>query len=263
MPDYTKGSEQTLMFIKLKRLFFKILRKNPAKMPMVQYWKHTNAVQAKVMEIDGVTVMKMDGEPHIFPGFPRGWLLYGKLSKLKHEVKNQIFNDNWSNLETNEPFDVRRPLQNIYELMKETEYDLLPPSKMVKPVREIHRAWTKIGTHLQLRDLICFILQEDDSYRFRLQWLTSYFPILKFFNPARAFIKVLPWLEHGEIIGDMKERQRLFRRIITTLLEDENVRQQFNTLFREIRWRKVKLSKADKYFFRGKYYKVDLDKFDY
>lgn len=245
-------------------MFFKILKKTPASMEMVKYWKHANAVQAKVTEIDGVTVMKMDGEKYTFPGFPRGWLLYGSLSKLKHEVKNQIFNDNWSNLETNEPFNVRKPLENIYELMKDTEYDRLPPQKMVKSVREIHRAWSKsVKGHDELRDLITFILQEDDSYRFRLQWLASYLPLLTFFNPAKCFIKALPWLENAEIIGDMKERQRLFRRIIGVLLQDESIRRQFNALFREIRWNRVKLTKADKYYFRGKYFKVDLDKFDY
>ena len=240
-------------------------------MEMVKYWKYANAIQAKVTEIDGVTVMKMDGEKYTFPGFPRGWLLYDKLSKLKHEVKNQIFNDSWHMLEDKIPtkevnFLIKKNiLPLIYELMKETEYDRVPPSKMVHPVREIHRAWTQVSHETQLRDLVCFVLQEDDSYRFRLQWLVSYMPTLlfKFVEPAKCFIKALPWLEHGEVIGDMKERQRLFRRIIGVLLQDESIRREFNHLFREIKWNKVKLSKADKYYFRGKYFKVDLDKFDY
>jgi len=254
-----------MIMIKLKRLFFKILRKTPASMPMVQYWKHSNAVQAKVMEIDGVTVMKMEGEPHIFPGFPRGWLLFGKLSKLKHEVKNQIFNDNWALLEEGRDIDFRKPLKNIYELMEDTKYDRLPAHKMVKPVREIHRAFTKVSDNTMLRDLICFVLQEDDSYRFRLQWLVTYMPtyLFKFIEPARLFIKAMPWLEHGEVIDDMKERQRLFRRIIGEILKDKHYRKQFNRLFREINWKKITLSKADKFFFRGKYFKVDLDKFEY
>ena len=70
-------------------------------------------------------------------------------------------------------------------------------------------------------------------------------------------------LEHGEVIGDMKERQRLLKRILELMLEDEETQKKFIALFREINWNKVKLTKADKYHFRGKYFKVDLDLLDY
>ena len=61
----------------------------------------------------------------------------------------------------------------------------------------------------------------------------------------------------------MKERVRLFRRIVLLILQDEKIRECFEALCKEMNWNKLKLSKADKYFFRGKYFKVDFDKFDY
>ena len=237
---------------------------------MVKYWKTSEAIQAKVTKEDGVIVMHMDGEKYTFPGFPRGYLLYGKLSKLKHEIKNQIFNDSWKLLEENKDITdkVREVLPNIFKLLDESKYDMLPPRRMVKSVREIHRAWTKVSPETsKLRDLITFILQEDDSYRFRFQWTVMYLRpwIFKIFrlDPIPWFKRSLVMMEHAEMIGDMKERARLFRRVILALLEDEIIHKKFIALFREIKWRRVKMSKADKYFFRGKYFKVDLDKFDY
>ena len=73
-------------------------------MPMIQYWKYQEKQEAKVTRNkDGALIMKITGEKEDFPGFPRGYLLFGKLSKLKHEVKNQIFNYAWQKLEENTP----------------------------------------------------------------------------------------------------------------------------------------------------------------
>lgn len=256
------------MILKIKRLFFKILKKSPAKMEMVKYWKHGHAVQAKITKKDGVIIMRMDGEKYNFPGYPRGHLLYGPLSKLKHEVKNQIFNESWAKLEQGEDVSmhIREKLGNVFEILDDMRLHLVPPQRMVPAVREIHRAWTKAcpDSH-ELRDLICFILQEDDGYRFRFQWIVSWMRpwMFKFVNPIPLFAKSLQWLEEAEIIGDMKERIRLLRRVLLAFIEDEHAQRQFLKLFREIKWGKVKMTKADKYFFRGKYFKVDLDKFDY
>ena len=82
-------------------------------------------------------------------------------------------------------------------------------------------------------------------------------------NPVKSFAFALYMLEHGEVVGDMKERIRLLRRVLLLILEDENIKRQFISLFREINWSKVKLTKADKYHFRGKYFKVDLKYFEY
>ena len=238
---------------------------------MVQYWKRSGAVQAKVMRENGAQVMQMDGEKYVFPGFPRGYLLFGKLSKLKHELKNQVFNHAWAWLEQGDSDrEVNRRLKqevmpHIYDLLAEHRYDMVPPERMVPAVREIYEAWGRAKGSPQLRDLVTYILQEDDSYRFRFQWMVPYMRsfLMKFTDPVKALDRGMTWMENAEVIGDMKERVRLIRRILLVILTDDTNRQFFTRLFREMKWGKVALSKADKYFFRGKFFKVDLDKFDY
>lgn len=258
------------MWIKLKRWYFKLLGKTPATMNMVRYWKTQEAVQAKVMTVDGVIVMQMDGEDYQFPGFPRGYLLFGKLSKLKHEVKNQIFNWAWGELESGrQEWAVVQELKDkvfpaIFTLLEDHKYDMVPPRAMVPAVREMYRAWTVAvpgEKSYKLRDLLFYILQEDDSYRFRVQWIAQFFS--KWWNPLTCFEYGMNILEHAEIIGDMKERIRLWRRIFLLVLRDKQFKDAFLKFFKECDWKKVRLSEADKYFFRGKYFKVDLDKFDY
>lgn len=246
------------------RKFFKILGKSPAEMPMVQYWKTKESVSAKLTtDKNGVQVMHMEGEKYIFPGFPRGHVLYGKLSKLKHEIKNQIFNESWALLEEKRPIvpHVKKVLLNIYDLLEDQQYDVLPPEKYCIAVREIYRAWTKAVGQSRLRDVLCHILQEDDSYRWRVQWIAGYFRW--FGNPVKIFDKALAVLEHGEVLDDMKERQRLLRRVLIELLKDEEIKRKFVAFYKECDWKKVRLTEADKYFFRGKYFKVDYQLFDY
>ena len=240
-------------------------------MPMVSYWKHKDSVQAKVTKTkDGSTVMFMEGEKYAFPTFPRGHILFGHLSKIKHEIKNQIFNESWAKLEKGvDKVEIINDCKvklftTIAKLAEQSRYDMLPPSAMSPSVREIHRAWTKVSPQTwQLRDYLCFILQEDDAYRFRVQWLVEWFGWLLKLNPVRSFDYALKMLEHGEVVGDMKERARLLRRVLMLALEDPSIRKQFITLFKEINWSKVKLTKADKYHFRGKYFKVDFKYLEY
>lgn len=257
--------------IYLKRLFFRLLGKTPADMEMVQYWKRNESVQAKVIRKDGALVMQMQGEKYIFPGFPRGYLLFGKLSKLKHEVKNQVFNDAWALLEQGDtPEGVASYLKldvmpRIYALLEEHRYDMVPPERMVPAVREIYDAWNRAGGSPQLRDLVTYVLQEDDSYRFRFQWMVPYMHprVMPYLDPVKLFERGMAWMEDAESIGDMKERVRLVKRVLLAILQDKENREFFTRLFREMNWGKVALSKADKFFFRGKYFKVDLDKFEY
>lgn len=234
-----------------------------------------DSVEAKVVETkEGHNVMYMKGEKYPFPGYPREVLLYGKLSPLKHHIKNQIFNEAWHRIDKDSPEEVMQYLRgtawpNIVKLAQETTFDMVPYQKMVPIVKELYRAFTAVyaktgNKHvLELRDVMTFILQEDDAYRFRFQWLA------KFFNPNSLWRKVLrrdpikdfDWalsmLEHGEMIGDMKERQRLLRKVLVFVLKDESVRNLFQLFQKELDWKKVQLSKADKYFFRAKYFKVD------
>ncbi len=240
-------------------------------MEMVSYWKTKSGVAAKVTKAkDGSTIMLMEGEKYPFPTYPRSHILFGHLSKIKHEIKNQIFNESWKKLEDREnkqeiiSYCKEKLFGEIRRLAEQSKYDMLPYSAMTPSVREIYRAWTKVSPHTYpLRDILCFILQEDDAYRFRVQWLALWFGWFMKLHPVKTFDYALKMLEHGEIIGDMKERQRLLRRVLMLSLEDESIKKQFIELFREINWKKVKLTKGDKYHFRGKYFKVDLKYLEY
>lgn len=240
-------------------------------MPMVEYWKTQEKVQAKLMKgSDGSTIMQMEGEKYAFPGFPRSHILFGKLSKLKHEIKNQIFNDSWANLENGSPDELvvrnieQIALPNIFRLFEDHKYDMQPVSKMCIPVREIHRAWTKIAKTkeaLLLRDIFCHIMQEDDAYRFRMQWVAQFWKPRPWADNLYRFKKAMEFMEHAEVVDDMKERQRLWRRILLVWFQEN--RAQFEAFVREVDWNKVKMTERDKFFFRAKWFKVDLDKFEY
>lgn len=230
---------------------------------MVSYWKTKDAVEAKVMVMpEGHMVMQMEGEKYPFPGHPRGMLLYGKLSPLKHQIKNKIFNEAWALLEAGTPDEeIRSHLaaawEEIYILAETTRYDQVPYERLTPPVKELYRSMTKVGVDHRLRDIIVFILQEDDAYRMRFQWLVKFFP--KFGRPTlKHFVKSLYMAEEAEMVGDMKERQRLFRRIFLF-----QIGPTFMAFLKETDWKKVGLTKADKYFFRAKYYKVDYPEYEY
>ena len=248
-------------------------------MEMVKYWKTSDTAPAKVMvNKNGEMVMQIQGEKYPSPGFPRSHLLFGPLSKLKHEIKNQLFNESWWALEGGVDkkqviVDFKRKLLEIYKITDKMELDLLPPGSLFLSVRELWRAMTVLqqkhpeNKYIEpLKRTLTLILQEDDSYRFRLQWIIQIFNPsawwFRFVNPVKWFEKALCELENGEVVSDMQERIRLLRRILLLILEDKNINQLFLELCREVNWNKLKMSKADKYFFRAKYFFVDLDKFE-
>lgn|SRR3990167_3578035 len=187
------------IFKKLIKFFFKYYFKiRPPK--TVKYYKTQDAARAKVVHADdGSLQMQIEGEDMIFPGFPRGHVLTGPLAKVKHSLKNMVFNQVFEELEKN---------------VKDYGADMMPPEKMVPAVREFHRVLEELenaevtddmkGRIRLIRKVLCFFLQEDDAYRFRLQWVLE-----------------------------------------------------------RINMKKMKLSDADKYYFRAKYFKVDHDIFDY
>ena len=224
---------------------------------MVSWWKHKEAVQAKLTTAeDGSYIMWMEGEKYAFPGYPRGHLLYGTLSKLKHEIKNQLFNENWHRLERGEAVEVERALQNIYVLAKESRLDMIPVEKSAPAVREIIKAipskcW---------KDILGYIFQEDDAYRFRFQWLVPY---LSKKDLIGSFSKGMEMMEHAEITPDMKDRVRLVKRVLLALWQDPYYRKFFEEFVQDLDFKKARLSKVDKYFFRAKYFKVDYPYFEY
>lgn len=235
---------------------------------MVKYWKTQNAVKAKVTKAkEGHYIMIMEGEKYPFPGYPRGNLLFGTLSKLKHEIKNQIFNDTWKDLEagTANLDKVLNRIDNIIPLIDEARINMVPYEKMNPPVKEIYRALSEVekkfpGQRIgKLKEALCYILQEDDAYRFRVQWMAKFLT----WGRVKNLEKALKLMEHAEIVGDMKERVTLLRRILLFIASQPELKDKFNAFLKEVDWKKVKLTKADKYFFRAKYFRVDYPLFEY
>lgn len=239
----------------MKRIYQWFYRTFPPE--MVGYWKTKAAVRAKVTEAaDGSFQMWMEGEKYPFPGFPRSHLLFGKLSPLKHEIKTRIFNESWANLEENKPLDIKDALDSIYAIARDCKYDMLPYFRLCPAVKEMY----KNLSHEQWRDILAFIMQEDDAYRWRFQWMSQY---LTKKDPIGSFDKAMEMLEHAEIVGDMKERVRLIRRVMNELFKDPIIAQYWIDFVRNSDLKKYRLTKADKFYFRAKYFKVDFPKYEY
>lgn len=227
---------------------------------MVKWWMEKEAVKAKVTEAeDGSYIMWMEGEKYPFPGYPRGHLLYGSLSPLKHQIKNQIFNESWELKDdpmavTNHVLTKASP--NILKLGYESRHDMMPFERMCPAVKEIHRALTVAGVPKGWVDIITFIFQEDDAYRFRFQWLAPH-------AKKKGFFKAMELLEHAEVVDDMKGRVRLVRTILDIMQYHKDFREPFRRFLKELNIKKVRLSKADKYYFRAKYFKVDYPNYEY
>jgi hypothetical protein len=80
----------------------------------------------------------------------------------------------------------------------------------------------------------------------------------------REIHRVLDKMEHMEVTEDMRGRIRLIKKVLTFFLqEDDAYRFRAQYFLSEIDQKKIALSKSDKYYARGKYWKVDYDKFDY
>lgn len=240
-------------------------------MPMVQYWKTKSAVQARVrVQPDGTTLMDLEGEKYPLLGYPRGHLLFGPLSKLKHEIKNQIFNESWEMSTEDTINHVKKVITGgLDEYLEAMRYDLVPAERLNKPAREIWRAFTVLEAKEPklkwLKESLCMIMQEDDAYRLRVQWLVGIFNPQSWFctDPIKDLEIGLTELENAEVISDMKERITLLRTITMRLLKDPKIAELFLAFCKEVDWKKLKLSQGDKYHFRGKYFKVDWDKFEY
>ena len=184
---------------KLLRFFFDILyRVRPPK--MVKYWKWGNGVMAyQTKAPDGSIRLKMEGEEHLYPGLPRGHVLLGPLAKMKHAVKNRVFNDVFAELKA---------------MADDAKYEMVPPEKMVGSVRHIY--------------------------------------------------ELLSHMEQMEVVEDMKARMRLIRMVMTFFLqEDDAYRMRAQYFLEHVDKKKVALTEGDKYFARGKFWKVDFDHFSY
>lgn len=238
-------------------------------MPMVKYWKSNESLEVKRMvSKDGSLIMRSPQEDYDFPGFPRTHSLFSTLSKLKHEVKNQVFNESWELLEQGKNEEaiahIKKTLTGkLTEYMDACRYDMLPPEKMVPPVRELWRVLSKMELKEPklkfFKEYLTFLCQEDDGYRFRLQWLVSLFWWVK----PKDIKLALEELENAEVVDDMKGFARLWKRIILIALEDPYINYLFEEFCKEINWKKLKLSKGDLYHFRAKWFKADWLLFEY
>ena len=275
----------------LKRFWYRLLKKGPGDFEMVHYWKSKEFVEAKLTTKNGAKVMYLQGEKYPIWGFPRGHLLvplnpdfkgeaaslderiqkYGPFSVLKHEVK-QVFNEISRKVDEKLPFEqiAKEGKDQLFEalgVMDHLKFDLMPSETMCPAVREIHRAWTKVAPSersFKVRNFSCLLFQEDDGYRYRVQWMAIWFPLLKWFkNPIKVLDRGLAMVERAEVIGDMKRKIKLLRKGLAIALQDKNIRDLFTKFFKEVNWKKVRLTKGDRYHFRGKYFKVDLDVIEY
>lgn len=253
---------------------------------MVKYWMYTTAARGKVtLAKDGSYQMFIEGEKYPMPGFPRGVLIvndrnqpFTKFSTMKHEIKNFIFNESWKMLHDGVPHEeiIKRFKKNGLDLIafhsEQNKYEMLPIERMVPAVREIHRGFTVVADRFtgyrkelieRLRDVMTYILQEDDGYRFRVQWLAKFMPVYFRKTFFKCFLKGLKLMEHAEVVGDMRERITLLRTILELLLEDKQIRYLFELFCEEVNWKKIRLTKADKYYFRAKYFRVDYPEYEY
>ena len=223
--------------------------------------------------------MDIRGEKYPLAGFPRGHILLGPVASLKHHIKNRLFNGTWQLLQEGCAHEdiighiKKEVLPKILEETARYKTDMLPPKRLCPAVRELHRAMTEVAgedSNLKLlRDCAVFLLQEDDAYRFRFQWAAPYLnPRTWWRKLYRAITRkkyslldelqvVSRFVLNAEVVPDMKGRIVLLATVGTLLLKDPEILSFVNRVFWEINWKKVYLSRADNYFFRGKYYKVD------
>ncbi len=157
---------------------------------IVKYYKTKVMARARVVKVkDGGLQMEVEGEKYPLPGVPRGHIIFGSLEKLKETMKERIFHTIFEEVE--KIYADMPPVENFCPFLQ----DLWRVATMLEDA-EIHE-----DMKLRIRNMkkaFIFFMQEDDSYRFRVQWV----------------------------------------------LERLNLK-------------KCRLSKADKYYFRAKYFKCD------
>jgi len=259
---------------------------------MVDYWRHGDVARAKIVhDKDGSLKLMIEGEKYLYPGFPRGHVLTGPLEELKTKIKNLVFNNTWQMIAENKsPEEILQVLESsvfpeLLEEIKKSKLDMTPIDKCVAMVREIWRAWSEVERKITntkdrenfriLKEGITFFFQEDDAYRFRVQWMAKYANPKSILNriygflmrrkglPIKEISHLLKILENAEVVPDMKARINLIKTVFLIILQDQKIKEFMEAFYQELNWKKLYLSKADKYYFRGKYFKVEHDHFDY
>lgn len=247
---------------------------------------------------DGSRNMEIEGEKYWFPGFPRQHVLIGgSLQKFKKAMKFKIFHvmfnivpaiketeyssflkDIWRVITMMKHAEItedmrsevwnlclaytyfmhkgkdilsgKEILDSVREEIEATKYDMIPIEQCCTFVKEIWSALTeleKIETDRDIKEFIntlkrpiCFFLQEDDAWRFRYQWVFE------------------------------RLNRKIYSKYDLSDLADKNnyqVRLQF--ILSRMNYDRCKLSKIDKYHFRGKWFRPEKftkkgnPKFDY
>lgn len=113
------------------------------------------------------TELHIRDERYPMRAFPRNHVLHGPLGPLKRYIKNLI----------------------IEQLVKCLPYKI-PDENLAEPVRELARVFDLMAQAEdepemkrlvgQFKDAICMILQEDDAWRYRLQWAAEQLNMKKF-----------------------------------------------------------------------------------
>jgi hypothetical protein len=119
------------------------------------------------------------------------------------------------------------------------------------------------GLKKKLKDLVFNqVFEEIDKMYDTIK--TDALPVERCCPAVRELNRVLQRLEDAEVTEDMKGRIRLIKKVLTFFLqEDDAYRFRWQWVMERLDISKIKLSKGDKYYFRGKYFKVDHDKWDY
>lgn len=111
---------------------------------------------------DGEIILDIKGEKYPLAGHPRHHFMHGPLSPLKNKMKNLV-------------------IESIPKLLEKCISSQLPEEQWcvsVKAIGKVFDKWIEAEDEPsmkylagQIKDAICMFLQEDDAYRFRVQWL--------------------------------------------------------------------------------------------
>jgi len=150
-------------------LINKILRRPPDR---VQYGDKKGREKAYpfVDEKTGEMKLRIKGEKEDLRCFPRHHVLHGPMVELKRRMKNLI-------------------IESLAEHIERTVKYKRSESQWAIPIKELARVfdlWIEAEDEpsmrqlvKQLRDPICMLLQEDDAWRFRLQWFLQHLDMKK------------------------------------------------------------------------------------
>lgn len=176
---------------------------------MVQYWLRTNGALARVKKNDkGHYEMQVTGESESMPGFPRGPVLFSSVGKIKHEVKTRFFNKLHERFTDILKETIEEMGPDMKKIIDEVSLDFVEPDRMVPAVKELWNTFEK--------------------------------------------------MEHMEVTADMKDRMKLFKLVLCFILDsDDGYRFRVQHFLWLMNQKKVKLSKQDIYYARGKYWKPD------